>query len=141
MVKLNIFIKWNTQTIKKYKVILYMLIWIYRITFYQYVFINKSSLLVFTFIHLKNSLNNILGEGNGNPLQYSCLENPMDRGEEPGGLYSSWGLKESDTTEQLSTNNILQNNETLLEVIKVKKHDKLCFWRTALSGSQLKLSM
>ena len=22
----------------------------------------------------------ILGEGNGNPLQYSCLENPMDRG-------------------------------------------------------------
>ena len=25
-----------------------------------------------------------LGEGNGNPLQYSCLENPMD--EEPGRL-------------------------------------------------------
>jgi len=24
------------------------------------------------------------GEGNGNPLQYSCLENPMPRG--PGGL-------------------------------------------------------
>ena len=22
----------------------------------------------------------LLGEGNGNPLQYSCLENPMDRG-------------------------------------------------------------
>jgi len=27
------------------------------------------------------------GEGNGNPLQYSCLENPMDR-EEPGRLQS-----------------------------------------------------
>ena len=27
------------------------------------------------------------GEGNSNPLQYSCLENPMDR-EEPGGLQS-----------------------------------------------------
>ena len=26
------------------------------------------------------------GEGNGNPLQYSGLENPMD--EEPGGLQS-----------------------------------------------------
>ena len=26
------------------------------------------------------------GEWNGNPLQYSCLENPMDRG--PGGLQS-----------------------------------------------------
>ena len=22
----------------------------------------------------------VLGEGNGNPLQYSCLENPMDGG-------------------------------------------------------------
>ena len=27
-------------------------------------------------------------EGNGNPLQYSCLGNPMDRTEEPGGLQS-----------------------------------------------------
>ena len=26
------------------------------------------------------------GGGNGNPLQYFCLGNPMDRGEEPGGL-------------------------------------------------------
>ena len=26
------------------------------------------------------------GEGNSNPLRYSCLQNPMDR-EEPGGLY------------------------------------------------------
>ena len=25
-------------------------------------------------------LRNSYGEGNGNPLQYSCLENPMDRG-------------------------------------------------------------
>ena len=30
------------------------------------------------------------GEGNGNPLQNSCLENPT---EEPGGLYSPWGRK------------------------------------------------
>ena len=35
------------------------------------------------------------GEGNGTPLQYSCLENPMDGG------YSPWGCKESDTTEQI----------------------------------------
>ena len=26
------------------------------------------------------NLDSILGEGNGNPLQYSCLENPMDGG-------------------------------------------------------------
>ena len=25
-------------------------------------------------------IKNAAGEGNGNPLQYSCLENPMDRG-------------------------------------------------------------
>ena len=36
------------------------------------------------------------GGGNGNPLQYSCLENSM----EPGS-YSPWGRKESDTTEHI----------------------------------------
>ena len=28
------------------------------------------------------------GEGNGNPLQYSCLENSMDREKDPGRLGS-----------------------------------------------------
>ena len=40
------------------------------------------------------------GEGNGNPLQYSCLENPMDWRRSLVG-YSPCSLKESDTTEQL----------------------------------------
>ena len=35
-----------------------------------------------------------LGGGHGNPLQNSCLENPMDH-----GAWSLWGRKESDTTE------------------------------------------
>ena len=35
------------------------------------------------------------GEGNGNPLQYSCLENTMDRG--ACGL-QSMGLQQSETT-------------------------------------------
>ena len=39
------------------------------------------------------------GVGNGNPLQYSCLENPMERGVVG---YSPWGHKEWDTIEQLS---------------------------------------
>ena len=39
-------------------------------------------------------------EGNGNPLQYSCLENPMDRGAWWATVPS--GHKESDTTEGLS---------------------------------------
>ena len=33
------------------------------------------------------------GEGTGNPLQYCCLGNPMDR-----GSWQSRGHKESDTT-------------------------------------------
>ena len=37
------------------------------------------------------------GEGNGNPLQYSCLENSMDRG--PWWATVHRGHKESDTTE------------------------------------------
>ena len=32
------------------------------------------------------------GEGNGNPLQYSCLGNPMDRGSWPGTVH---GVKKS----------------------------------------------
>ena len=28
-----------------------------------------------------DDLGRSVGEGNGNPLQYSCLENPMDRGD------------------------------------------------------------
>ena len=36
-----------------------------------------------------------MGLRNGTPLQYSCLENPTDRG------YSPWGRKELDMTEQL----------------------------------------
>ena len=35
------------------------------------------------------------GEGNGNPLQYSYLENPMD-----GEAWCPWGHKELDTTER-----------------------------------------
>ena len=36
------------------------------------------------------------GEGNGNPLQYSCLENPMDRGAWWATVHR---FAESDTTE------------------------------------------
>ena len=41
------------------------------------------------------------GGGNSNPLQYSCLENPMDRGSWQG--LQSMGSQRVDTTERLST--------------------------------------
>ena len=34
-------------------------------------------------------------EGHGNPRQYSCLENPMDR----GAWWAPWGGKKLDTAE------------------------------------------
>ena len=43
------------------------------------------------------------GEGNGNPLQYSCLENPMDRGAWWATVHGV--SKELDTTEKLNKNN------------------------------------
>ena len=42
------------------------------------------------------------GRGNGNPLQYSYLENPTDRGAWWAALCGT-GNKESDTTEQACT--------------------------------------
>ena len=39
----------------------------------------------------------ITGERNGHPLQYSCLENPIDKSSLAG--HGPWGCRESDTTE------------------------------------------
>ena len=44
-------------------------------------------------LHFHFSLS-CIGEGNGNPLQYSCPENPRD-----GGASRLWGRTESNTTD------------------------------------------
>ena len=42
-----------------------------------------------------------LAGGHGNPLQYSCLENPHEQRSLVG--YSPWGCKELDTTKHSTT--------------------------------------
>ena len=51
-------------------------------------------------VDLISGLGRSPGGGNGNPLQYSCLGNPMDRA---AWGYSLWGHKEPDTSEPLAT--------------------------------------
>ena len=54
---------------------------------------------MFPSIHYSNiccTLCALCGEGNGNPLQYSCLENFMDRGA-GWAIYRPWDHKESNT--------------------------------------------
>ena len=48
------------------------------------------------------------GEGNGNPLQCSCLGNPKDRGAWQATIHRV--TKESDTTKQLNNNNIVSQD-------------------------------
>ena len=50
------------------------------------------------------------GGGNGNPLQYSCLENPMDKRSLAGS--SAWGHKESDMTEHTHSTRQSDGEET-----------------------------
>ena len=55
-------------------------------------------------------LGNPLGEGDGNPLQYSCLENPMDR-----GAWRATVQRVAKSRTRLSDGYII-----ILQVIKVK---------------------
>ena len=52
------------------------------------------------------------GEGNGNPLQCSCLGNPMDKGAWWATVHGV--TKESDTTEQLNNKPFLFVRKTVL---------------------------
>ena len=64
--------------------------------FFIYIYVFYIHIYTYIYIYIY-----VFGEGNGNSLQYSCLENPMDRGAWQA-TYSSWGHKESDTTEGLT---------------------------------------
>ena len=67
------------------------------------------------------------GGGHDNPLQYSCLENPMDRGAWWATVhrgYSPQGRKESDTTEvtwHACTCDLPEMDSTIQETAHLRK--------------------
>ena len=56
--------------------------WVIVIRYIELYLINRThtKMLVIIVFSICQELCIALGEGNGNPLQYSCLENPMARG-------------------------------------------------------------
>ena len=64
-----------------------------------------------------------LEEGHGNPLQYSCQENPHGQRSLEG--YRPWGSKESDTTEQLTLNSNQYLRNSKFSVCNVLHHQKV----------------
>ena len=55
------------------------------------------------------------GGRNGNPVQYSCLENPMGR--EAWWATVHWGHKESDTTECVHTHTHCMAQGTIFSIL------------------------
>ena len=58
------------------------------------------------------------GEENGDPLPYSCLENPMDRG--TWRAIAHGVTRESDTTEQLDNNSMFSLGATACKRVRVR---------------------
>ena len=73
------------------------------------------------------------GEGNDNPLQYSCLENSMDRGAWWAAIHRI--AKESDTTEQL-THTHTHTHTFNTEVVKCRISEHYMQLLKSLSCSQ-----
>ena len=67
------------------------------------------------------------GGGNGNPLEYSCLGNPMDR----GAWLATKSRKESDTTEWLNGHHMVAIGEWTVERQEWRKRqvEWLLLWR------------
>ena len=70
-------------------------------------------------------------EGNGNPLQYSCLGNPMDRGDWQATVHGV--TKESDTMKQLNNNS--QVTHCHFQLILLVSSKLLCVAHTQEEGN------
>ena len=91
-----------------------------------------------TQVNFSYTLHSRFGEGNGNPLQYSCLENPMDRGTwlaKVRGVTKSWTqLKQTSTLKinvsqcvNYTSKNFLMWNKIYLKKL-LKSNTLQSFW-------------
>ena len=69
----------------------------------------------------------IIGEGNGNPIQYSCLENPMDRGTWWAAVYGvtqswTWLKWLSSSSSSIITYILIMRNLRLMALKITGKH-------------------
>ena len=70
------------------------------------------------------------GGGQGNPLQYSCLENPHGQRGLEG--YSPWGHKESGTTEQIRQHRTAQETDQVMSIVFTCNRWSLAIFKSLL---------
>ena len=95
--------------------------------FYNSLFLIETwyPLKIFKHIQIIDCSKDSLGEGNGSPLQYSCLENPMDRGTwwaAVHGVAKSW-TRLSDFTSSLHSLHTLSLEK------EMATHSSILAWR------------
>ena len=100
---LNMWFSFDQEMRKiQYDSITQLKLWLLFLLFFNlchYLIFSISLVSIYTFILISFALNKLaqsFGEGNGNPLQYSYLENPVDRGAWWATVHR---VTESDTTE------------------------------------------
>ena len=85
------------------------------------------------------SMHVCIGEGNGNPLQYSCLGNPRDRGAWWASLY---GVARSWTWLRRLITEFCQENIPVIANTFFQKHKRQLYtWTTPMVNTKIRLSV
>ena len=93
--------------------------WFYILQLY---YIHWLALVIFLLTNVWESLASIFREGNGNPLQYSCLESPMD-----GGAW--WAAVHGVTKSRKRLNNFIFNFHFHALEKEMATHSSVLAWR------------